>query len=413
MTEVEARLAEVIRVEGARLVATLTRILGDMQLAEDAVQEAAIAALGAWSRTGVPAEPRAWLTVAARRKALDHLRREARRTGKEIEGTRLMELSAPDPPPASVVADDQLRLIFTCCHPALALPVRVALALRTLCGLSTAEVARALLTSEPAMAKRLVRAKHKIATARIPYRVPQAADLPARLTAVCAVIHLVYTAGHAAGPGPDLMRVDLRTEAIRLARLLFALMPDEPSPAALLALLLLTEARQATRVDAAGDPVLLADQDRDLWPAAVIAEGTRLLDASLRRTAGQADALQLQAAIAACHSTAPTFATTDWVEIARLYELLEDVQPGPVVSLNRAVAVAEADGPRAGLALVATIADLDDSHLLHAARGELLARLGRRSEAAAAFARALECSPTVPETRHLRRRLAAMRPEGP
>lgn len=399
-------LADVVRVEGARILATLTRTLGNLQLAEDAVQEASVAALTAWPRTGLPESPRAWLTVAARRRAVDHLRREALRTGKETEGTALVQLTRPDPPPDSVIRDDQLRLVFTCCHPALAADAQVALTLRTLCGLSTAEVARALLVEEPTMAKRLVRTKQKIARARIPYRVPSDPELPERLAAVCTVVHLVYTSGHTAAGGPALLRVDLCDEAVRLGRLLVTLMPDEPAPAATLALLLLTDARRSARVDPRGDLVLLADQDRSRWDADMVAEGVALLRRSLLRTGGLADAGQLRAAIAACHSSAASNAETDRAEIVRLYGLLEEVDPSPVVRLNRAVAVAELDGPAAGLAVLTEVRGLDRLHLLHATRGELSLRLGRSREAVDAFDRALACSPSDPERRHLQRRRA-------
>ena len=322
MPEVHDRLADTVRIEGARILATLVRTVGSLPVAEDAVQEAVLAALREWPRAGVPAQPRAWLTVAARRKAIDILRREAARAGKEREGVDLMELSAPDPPPDSVVRDDQLRLIFTCCHPALAPQVRVALALRTLCGLSTAQVAAVLLTAEPAMAKRLTRARGKIAAARIPYRVPADA-------AVCGVVHALYTAGHAPLTGEAAVDVDACVEALRLARLLHELLPGEAMPAAVLALLLLTQARRPARVDAAGEVVLLADQDRSRWDAAAIAEGCGLLDASLRRTGGVADPYQLQAAIAAEHARAPSYAATAWAEIVRLYDLLLGVAPTP------------------------------------------------------------------------------------
>jgi RNA polymerase sigma factor (sigma-70 family) len=400
----EDPLAETIRVEGRRVLASLTRTLGSLDLAQDAVQDAAVAALERWPATGVPDDPRAWLTVVARNRAIDRLRREAKRTDKEAATVDLFG-DEPSPPPDSVVRDDQLRLIFTCCHPALGLEARVALSLRTLCGLSTAEIARALLVPEATMAKRLVRAKRKIADAHIPYRVPADHELPDRLPAVLGVVYLVFTEGHTSTGGDDLVRVDLCDEAMRLARLLRDLLPDEPEVAGLLALVLLTDARRATRVDAAGDLVLLADQDRTRWDRPAIDEGTALVADALRRTAGEAGPYLLQAAIAACHASSPTFDATDWGEIAELYRLLEARSPSPVVALNRAVAVAERDGPEAGLALVDAIEGLEAFHRWHAARAELLRRLGRDAAAAGAYRAALALEPSPAERRFLERRL--------
>jgi RNA polymerase sigma-70 factor (ECF subfamily) len=369
------------------------------------VQDAAVAALERWPRDGVPDDPRAWLTVVARNRALDRLRREAKRSGKEA--TTMDRFSGePAPLPDTVVRDDQLRLIFTCCHPALALEARVALSLRTLCGLSTPEIARALLVPEATMAKRLVRAKRKIAGAHIPYRVPADHELPDRLPAVLGVVYLVFTEGHTATSGDHLVRVDLCDEAVRLARVLRDLLPDEPEVAGLLALLLLTDARRATRVDGAGDLVLLADQDRARWDHAAIGEGAALVAEALRRSAGSPGPYELQAAIAACHATSPTSEATDWEEIAELYRLLEARSPSPVVALNRAVAVAERDGPAAGLALVDAIDGLERFHLWHAARADLCRRLGRHTDAAAAYRAALGCEPSAAERRFLDRRLA-------
>ena len=390
-------LAETVRIEGARILATLVRAVGNLQTAEDAVQEAVLAALREWPQAGVPAQPRAWLTVTAKRKAIDMLRREGARVAKEREGADLMELSTPDTPPDSVVRDDQLRLIFTCCHPALAPDARVALALRTLCGLSVAQTAAVLLTGEVAMAKRLTRIRQKIAVSRIPYRVPADAELPARLAAVCAVVHALYTSGHAPLDGPALVDVDVCREALRLARLLHELLPDEPMPAAVLALLLLTEARRPARVDAAGDVVLLADQDRARWDAGQIAEGRALLDASLRRTGAVADPYQLQAAIAAQHAGAASYAGTDWVEVVRLYDLLLRVAPSPAAALSRAVAVAEARGSAAGLDALRSAPSGPRWHAVHA---ELLARSGRYREAVDAATEALADELTEPERRY-------------
>jgi RNA polymerase sigma-70 factor (ECF subfamily) len=398
-------LAETIRVEGGRVLASLTRTLGSLDLAQDAVQDAAVAALERWPHTGVPDDPRAWLTVVARNRALDRLRREAKRTGKEAATVDLFD-DEPSPVPDSVVRDDQLRLIFTCCHPALALEARVALSLRTLCGLSTAEIARALLVPEATMAKRLVRAKRKIADAHIPYRVPADHELPDRLPAVLGVVYLVFTEGHTATSGTELVRVDLCNDALRLARLLRELLPDEPEVGGLLALLLLTDARRATRVDDHGELVLLADQDRRRWNHAAIDEGAALVTESLRRSAGAPGPFQLQAAIAACHASSPTYAATEWREIAELYRLLEVRAPSPVVSLNRAVAVAECDGPAAGLARGDAIVGLEGFHLWHAARADLLRRLSRDHDAAAAYRAALACGPAPAARRFLERRLA-------
>jgi RNA polymerase sigma-70 factor (ECF subfamily) len=404
MAEVRDRLADTVRVEGARILATLVRSVGDLQVAEDAVQDAVLAALRDWPGTGVPEQPRAWLTVAARRKAIDIIRREGARAGKEREAADLMELATPDLPPDSMVRDDQLRLIFTCCHPALSPDARVALALRTLCGLSTAQIAAVLLTSEPAIAKRLTRSRQKITAARIPYRVPSDAELPGRLGAVCGVIHALYTSGHAPVGGEAAFDVDVCAEAVRLARLLHDLLPDEAMPVAVLALLLLTEARRPARVDAAGEVVLLGDQDRSLWDGAQITEGCSLLDASLRRTGGIADPYQLQAAIAAVHASAASYAQTDWAEIVRLYDLLLTVAPNPAAALSRAVAVAEADGAVAGLAALEAI---PPSPRWHAVRGELLARQGRYAEAVEAATAALTGDLATPERRYRERRRAS------
>jgi RNA polymerase sigma factor (sigma-70 family) len=401
------QLAETIRVEGGRVLASLTRALGSLDLAEDAVQEAAIVALERWPRDGVPDDPRAWLTVVARNRALDRLRREGKRSGKEA-ATMDPFRGEPAEVPDTVLRDDQLRLLFTCCHPALAIDARVALSLRTICGLSTVEIARALLVPEATMAKRLVRAKHKIATAHIPYRVPADHELPDRLAAVLAVVYLVFTEGHTASSGDDLVRVDLCDEAIRLARLLRELLPDEPEVAGLLALMLLTDARRATRTDADGDLVLLADQDRSLWDADLIASGEGLVTEALRRSAGAPGPYQLQAAIAACHDGVSSYAATDWAEIVTLYSALFDLTASPVVALNRAVAVGERDGAAAGLAAVEQIEGLDHFLLWNAARADLLRRLGRDAEAADAYRDALGCEPSEPERRFLERRLAAV-----
>jgi len=406
--DVERQLADVVRIEGGRILAVLAASTRDLQLAEDAVQDASVAAIEVWTRTGIPSNPTGWLYVAARRKAIDVIRRESTRDQREAaSGTTLRE---PDRevPAESVIRDDVLRLVFTCCHPSLALDARVALALRTLCGLSTAEVARALLVSEPTMAKRLVRTKQKIARAAIPYHIPDGRELGARLAGVHAVVHLVYTCGHHAA-GDEVVRVDLCEEAVRLARLLVDLVPGEAGSEALLALLLLTDARRPARLADDGSLVPLEDQDRRRWHRAAVDEGVALLRRSLDRSDGVADPYQLQAAIAACHSTAPSFAATDWREIVRLYGILADVHPNPIVDLNAAVALAEVDGPAAALDALDRVDASARSHLWQAGRGEMLLRLGRGVDAAEVFTAALADAPTDAERRHLRTRLDAAR----
>jgi len=396
------RLAELVRTEGRRVLATLVRTTGSLTVAEDAVSDAVLAALETWPRTGIPDNPRAWLTTVARNKALDTFRREAARTPKEVAAMDLAALSGPpEPPDDGVVADDLLRLVFICCHPALSTEAQVALALRTLCGLSTADVARLLLVPEATAGKRLTRAKQKIAAAHIPYRVPDAAELPTRLDAVATTVYLLFTAGHSGGDA--VVRPQLCDEALRLGRLLVGLLPDESSLQGLLALMLLTDARRGTRVDAAGHLVLLADQDRSRWNRVAIDEGARLVEVALRRSRLRAGRFELQAAIAACHATAPTWPDTDWDDIVALYDALLRVEDTPVVRLNRAVAVGERDGPAAGLALVDAIGGLGRWHRWHACRAELLTRLGRDADAEAARAAALACDPSPPEVAHLTR----------
>ncbi len=401
-----AGLAEVVRVEGGRILAVLAATTGDLQLAEDAVQDAAVAALEVWPRTGRPVDPSAWLYVAARRKVIDVVRRESSRGARESAASELVTLLATDPPAPARLRDDTLRLLFTCCHPALSIDASVALALRTLCGLATDEVARVLLVGEATMAKRLVRAKQKIAAARIPYRIPAEDELPGRLAGVAAVVHLVYTAGHHA-PREEVVRPELCDEAVRLARLLVEMLPG-PTTDALLGLLLLTDARRPARLRADGELVTLADQDRRRWRRSDIDEGIAALNRSLAATDGRADTYQLQAAIAACHATAPTYEATDWREVLRLYDLLAALRPNPAVELNAAVAAGEADGPTAGLARLHRIAERDRDHLWHLARAELLVRDGRPDEANGDFARALADAPGAAERRHIRRRLAAL-----
>ena len=390
------------------MVATLIGMTGDWDLAEECAQDAIARALERWPSDGVPRNPGAWLTTTARNRALNRLRRTA------TEAAKLQEVAAVahgdddhDQDDQSGVPDDRLRLIFTCCHPALPFEGRVALTLRTLLGLTTGEIARAFLVSEPAMAQRLVRTKRKIRQAGIPYRVPPAHLLPARTNSVLGVVYLLFNEGYAATRGADPLRPDLSAEAIPLGRILARLMPDEPEVLGLLALMLLQDSRRSARQDDAGELVALEDQDRGRWDHAAIAEGTGLLDAALRR--GEPGPYQVQAAIAACHATAPTAAATDWGQIAALYGQLARLTPSAVVQLNRAVAIAMADGPAAGLALVRELeesGELGDYHLLPAARADLLRRLGHHREAATSYRRALALAPTEAERRHLARRLA-------
>jgi RNA polymerase sigma-70 factor (ECF subfamily) len=381
-------LARLVREEGPRVVATLIRLTGDVQTAEDAVQEAAIRALRAWPDAGVPDNPRAWLTVAARNCALDTVRRESSRDHKEAEAGRLQRLFDAEPVDSDV-PDDLLRLVFTCCHPALALELQLALSLRTLCGLSTAEVARALLVPEPTMLKRLTRAKQKIARAGIPFRIPAAAELPDRVAGVVGCVYLLFNEGYAASTGADLVRAGLCAEAIRLARVLHRLMPAQPALTGALALMLLHDSRRAARLSAEGEIVLLADQDRSRWRAEQIREGVELLGQGLACSRDRPDPYVVQAAIAACHALAPSYRDTDWTAIVSWYDVLLTVQDTPVVRLNRGVAVAERDGPRAGLAAVDGLVGLERYALWHATRAALLDRLDRGDEAGSARAAAL------------------------
>lgn len=397
-------IARVFRDESGRCIATLTRILGDLDLAEDAVQEAFVAAASTWPTRGLPPNPGAWITTTARNRAIDRLRREATRDQRETQATTMA--THDDPPEIQPVADDQLRLIFTCCHPALSDEAHLALTLRLIAGLQTAEVAAAFLVPEATMAQRIVRAKKKIKVAKIPYRVPEGPELAVRLRSVLAVIYLIFTEGHrTSGAGDQLVRVELCDEAIRLARLLCDLAPDEPEAVGLLALLLLTDARRATRVDEDGVLVPLPAQDRSRWDAAQIAEGHELVRRCLRRN--HPGPYQVQAAIAAVHADAPSADRTDWVQILALYDQLVPFAPTPVVQLNRAVAVAEVRGPAEALDEV-EILDLDGYLPFHATRADLLRRLGRTDEAVAAYDAALALASAEPERRYLQRRRAQL-----
>jgi RNA polymerase sigma-70 factor (ECF subfamily) len=391
-------IERVFRDEYGRCVATLIRFLGDINLAEEAVQEAFVLALKRWPDTGIPPNPGAWITTTARNRAIDYLRREGSRDERHVQALQLHGDDAPEE--VGPVNDDRLRLMFTCCHPALARPAQVALTLRLLGGLQTIEIARAFLVPEATMAQRLVRAKRKIAAAGIPYRIPREAELPDRLNGVLTVIYLVFNEGYASSSGDALVRDDLCAEAVRLARVLVELMPDEPEAIGLLALLLLTQSRRTARVGVDGALVQLAKQDRSLWDQSLIAEGHALVRQCLRRN--HPGVYQIQAAINAVHTDSRRATDTDWRQIVALYDQLWSFSPTPIVALNRGIARAEVEGPEAGLLAIESL-DLGGYYLFHATRADLLGRLGRGSESIAAYDRALELTANPAELAFLRR----------
>ena len=396
-------LDQILRREGGQVLATLVRLTGDIGIAEDALQEAVIVAHSRWNDDDIPDNPAAWLTTTARNKALDRIRREARRTDKEREAVALLDQQLADEPNEPT---DLLRLLFTCCHPALSQEAQIALALRTLCGMTTTEIAAAFLVQDSTMGQRISRAKKKIATAQIPYRVPEDHELPDRLPAVLEVLYLVFTTGHHATEGSLDSRVDLANEAIRLCRMLAELMPDEPEVHGLLALMLATHARRRARLAADGSIVLLADQDRSVWERAMIEEAAGLVEGSLRRR--EAGEYRIQAAIACLHGLAPTYEETDFEQIVQLYRMLEAIKPTPVVRVNRAVAEAQVSGPQRGLDLLEGISGLDTWHLFWSTKADFLRRLGQRDAAADAYRQALSCDMNETDRSFLEGRLASV-----
>ena len=399
----ESEVERVFRADSGRAVATLVRLLGDIGLAEEAVQDAFAVALERWPRDGVPPSPTGWIVTTARNRAIDRMRREATRMDRYEQAAILLQTHPSEE--EVTVPDDRLRLVFTCCHPALSADAQVALTLRLIAGLQTREIARAFLVPEATMAQRLVRAKNKIRAAGIPYRVPDDAELPERLRPVLAVVYLVFNEGYLSSGEQGSLRDDLTAEAIRLARLLAELMPDEPEVAGLLALMLLTESRRGARLTSDGELVRLADQDRTLWDGPLVAEGQDIVRRCLRRNSP--GPYQLQAAIAAVHSDADSIESTDWSQVLALYDHLFTLAPTPVVALNRAIAVAEVDGPVAALEMVDGL-DMDSYHLWHATRGDLLERLGRTVEARAAYVTAMDGTGNAAERALLERRRDAL-----